>query len=283
MKIDQIVVPLDFGSGADRALPVARALADQLGARVGVVVVTDPAPGGFSDVDEARWHGRHAGCRIDDVTLRTDEDVVAGILAAVSSRSLLCLATNAPGAVVDLALRSIGEQVLCRSSAPVLAVGPSVAVEAPPTVEHLLCCVDDEPAVTEVLLDAAAQWSDIVGGDVHLVRVVPRPAHDDRDAVLGARESLDAVVRRLWARGVAATSGIVVADDVGEGIVRTAATHPGAVAMLATHGRSGLRRLRFGSVALDVVRDSPVPVLVVPASGVRRPIRDGERHGTLTG
>jgi nucleotide-binding universal stress UspA family protein len=150
-------------------------------------------------------------------------------------------------------------------------------MEAPPSVEHLLCCVDDEPAVTKVLLDTAARWSGLVDGDVHLVRVVPRPGRAEHDAVWAARESLDAVVRRLWARGVPATSGIVVADDVCEGIVRTAGKRPGTTAIVATHGRSGLRRVQLGSVTLDVVRHSPVPVLVVPAADARRRVRDLER------
>lgn len=40
--------------------------------------------------------------------------------------------------------------------------------------------------------------------------------------------------------------------------------HGAFLAVVGTHGRSGLRRLGIGSVAQDLVRHSHVPVLVVP-------------------
>ena len=38
---------------------------------------------------------------------------------------------------------------------------------------------------------------------------------------------------------------------------------------MATHGRGGLRRWLLGSVAEEVVRHSPVPVLLVRADSIR--------------
>jgi nucleotide-binding universal stress UspA family protein len=130
MRITRIVVPLDFGEPADRALPVARALGDQIGARLCAVVVTSPGIPEQSDRGEARWHARRSGCRLDEVVLRTDDDVVAGILAAASPPdTLLCLAASARPAAVSLVARSVSEQVMIRSDRPVLAVGPAVALD----------------------------------------------------------------------------------------------------------------------------------------------------------
>jgi nucleotide-binding universal stress UspA family protein len=44
--------------------------------------------------------------------------------------------------------------------------------------------------------------------------------------------------------------------------------------VMATHGRTGILRLLLGSVALEVVRRSPLPVLLV------RPIALAERDST---
>jgi nucleotide-binding universal stress UspA family protein len=44
--------------------------------------------------------------------------------------------------------------------------------------------------------------------------------------------------------------------------------HPEALAVVGSHGRSGVAELRLGSVSMSVVHDSPVPVVVVPATSV---------------
>jgi nucleotide-binding universal stress UspA family protein len=264
MRTERIVVPLDFSDEADRALPVAQALADRLGARVAALVVTSPGLDPRIDRHEAQWHARRAGCRLDDVVLSHDDDVVADLVAVTGTPgTLLCLASSARGAVIDLVARSVSERVLCSARGPVLVVGPGVEPGGHwGEVRDLLCCVDDEPIVTDRLLAVTADWALALDCAPHLVRVV---GPDGPEAAAEARESLDAVVRRLWARGVPATSGLVAADDTGGAIVRCARRWPGCAVVLASHGRSGLRRLALGSVTLDVLRRSPSPVLVIPA------------------
>jgi nucleotide-binding universal stress UspA family protein len=233
------------------------------------VVVTSPQLDPFVDRDEARWHARRAGCHLDEVVLRFDADMVAGILAAAASPdSLLCLATSARGGMVDLVARSVSHRLICRSEQPVLVVGPAVAVDDPGPIEHLLCCIDDEPALTDLLLEVTGAWAEMLGCSPHLVRVVPPHVGDRVGAALDARESLDTAVRRLWARGVPATSGLVVSDDIIGAIARCAGRRRRSAVVLASHGRSGLRRLAAGSVTVDVLRHSPAPALVVPARRV---------------
>jgi hypothetical protein len=45
----------------------------------------------------------------------------------------------------------------------------------------------------------------------------------------------------------------------------TQSVEPGDVIVMATHGRGGVRRWLIGSVAEEVIRHSPVPVLLVRA------------------
>lgn len=49
-----------------------------------------------------------------------------------------------------------------------------------------------------------------------------------------------------------------------EEVVQSAREWPADLIVVGTHGRSGLRRLLFGSTAEGVVRHAPVPVVVVP-------------------
>jgi nucleotide-binding universal stress UspA family protein len=65
----------------------------------------------------------------------------------------------------------------------------------------------------------------------------------------------------------------VVVGDVGEEIVRMAETEQIDLIVMGTHGRKGLDRTLFGSVAEFVVKHSSAPVLTV------NPYRLKERHG----
>jgi universal stress protein A len=60
-------------------------------------------------------------------------------------------------------------------------------------------------------------------------------------------------------------------DPPAEAIVKLAAEADCDLIVLGSHGRTGLQRLLAGSVAEDVVRKAPCPVLVVKAGMVPRP------------
>lgn len=57
----------------------------------------------------------------------------------------------------------------------------------------------------------------------------------------------------------------VFGERVGEAIVAEAKAWPAHLIVCGTHGRRGVRRLLLGSDAEHIVRDSPVPVLLVRA------------------
>jgi hypothetical protein len=96
--------------------------------------------------------------------------------------------------------------------------------------ERIVCCVDDDPAATEVLLDSTAALAATLGVAAHVVRVIP-PGPKPPGAALAAREELDRVVRSLWARGTPATSALVTDTDAARAIHRVAA-RPGTLAVL---------------------------------------------------
>ena len=54
-------------------------------------------------------------------------------------------------------------------------------------------------------------------------------------------------------------------------IVEFATAHDASLIFMSTHGRTGFERLRMGSVAADVVRHSPIPVVLFrPPDFLRR-------------
>jgi nucleotide-binding universal stress UspA family protein len=59
------------------------------------------------------------------------------------------------------------------------------------------------------------------------------------------------------------TKTTVVAGDAAEEIIRYAEEHGIDLIVMGTHGRKGLDKIIFGSVAERVVKTAPVPVMIV--------------------
>lgn len=83
-----------------------------------------------------------------------------------------------------------------------------------------------------------------------------------RAEVHEAEAYLDSVARRLGQHGLRCQTS-VVAGDAADIIVEEAGFRHADLIALSTHGRSGLGRWIFGSVAEQVLAVSPVPVLLV--------------------
>jgi nucleotide-binding universal stress UspA family protein len=116
-----IVVPLDLGVDADRALPIGAALARRIGVVLDVVTVASPHVDHAEDEAAIRAHAREAGVHVDRVLLRHDDDVTTGILAeTATNHGLLCWATHARGRVADLFMHSMSAQLVRASTAPLM-------------------------------------------------------------------------------------------------------------------------------------------------------------------
>ncbi len=81
------------------------------------------------------------------------------------------------------------------------------------------------------------------------------------DIVSGAEKTMAEFVTTHFT-GVRAT-GKVVSGDAAEAIVNLSQSEGADLIIMATHGRQGLNRLLFGSVAEKVVKTSPIPVMTI--------------------
>ena len=93
-----------------------------------------------------------------------------------------------------------------------------------------------------------------------------------------SRRFLDFTRRQHASDGVAIET-LVREGPVAEAIVRAAEQEQIDVIVMATHGRSGLQRAVYGSVAEQVLRSSTKPVLLVrvPGSPVEQPEPSAQR------
>jgi nucleotide-binding universal stress UspA family protein len=122
----------------------------------------------------------------------------------------------------------------------------------------------DGSALAAYALPYAARLARAAGGRLVLVRATPdAPSHQQAEAELGA------VAERLFGEGVPAESH-VRRGAAGDVILDGARAWEAGLVAMATHGRSGLGRWLYGSVADHVLRHAPVPVLLVSGVCERR-------------
>ncbi|MGH7385152.1 MAG: universal stress protein [Candidatus Rokuibacteriota bacterium] len=107
---------------------------------------------------------------------------------------------------------------------------------------------------------------------IHVVHPLGPPAVEDErhftvDSVEGrmkeAREYLAPVAADLRGRGVRVTTEARHGEPVAVEIVAAARETAASLIAMTTHGRSGLGRLLFGSVAEAVLRQAEIPVLMM--------------------
>ena len=126
-----IVVALDLGSSGDRALLVARSLAEHSGIPVELVTVSSPNVADDVDAYELRRRARAHGWPDSACTILHDDNPARGIvdhLAQHDGALLVMAADKRP--LRTRVVGNIGDEVVRTSSSPVLLVGPSVPTDA---------------------------------------------------------------------------------------------------------------------------------------------------------
>lgn len=142
------------------------------------------------------------------------------------------------------------------------------------TYERVLVPLDGSP-LAEAVLPFAEKLAGPVDSELLLLRVVEPLAPAAALAAAGvpapdelflrqveARRYLDEVARRLGDKGLRVRTLLGHGPAASE-IVAVAKAERADLIAMSTHGRGGLGRLLFGSVAEAVLRAAPVPVLMV--------------------
>jgi len=91
------------------------------------------------------------------------------------------------------------------------------------------------------------------------------PVIDMDDMLAEAKAYLNEWVEALEGKGVRASAAVVEGDNVADTIADYAKQHDIALIVQSTHGRGGLSRLVFGSVAEGVLKQTPCPVMFIRA------------------
>lgn len=206
-------------------------------------------------------------------------DPAEHILAAAAHADLIVMASHGRGALGRWRYGSVTDRVARTSPVPVLVIRPQDAYEAFGSAPiHRFVVPLDGSALAATALPLAQRLALRMHKQVHLVRVTPgtiiptaamgAPIAENviQEARVAAEHdaarTLEEASAKLQAAGIS-TTWDVEAGDAFERI--TAAAHAGDIVVIASHGRSGVRRWMLGSVAEKLVRLADAPVLVVRA------------------
>ena len=129
-------------------------------------------------------------------------------------------------------------------------------------LKHILVPIDASPAA-ESVLDRLDSLLTRPCAEVVLLHCTEPPLAE-------AEIYVRALAERLSAKGVLCR-GVVKPGPAEDAIVAMAAEQPSGMIAMATHGRSGLARLAYGSVAESVLRRTRVPVLLVRTAEPNEP------------
>ena len=141
--------------------------------------------------------------------------------------------------------------------------GSKTGEAALPFVEDLVSKLSPKLKVEVTLLQVVTSLTHyVVAGEV----AAPVP-YTERELELIKQKSteyLDKIREGLTSKGAVVKTKVGIGNAAGEILKAAEETSADLIAM-STQGRSGLRRLAFGSVTAKVIRESNVPVLTVRA------------------
>jgi nucleotide-binding universal stress UspA family protein len=213
---------------------------------------------------------------------RSTFDVSAAIdeVAGVSDVDMIACATHSRGVIGTLLRGSVAWKVLSQSPVPVLLRHPITHSDWPagkPEQRRILVPLDGSNLAEKALplaQELATEWQ----APIDLLLVMPE-AHSDL-SLLAPENYLECIGGTLggkvkWHILSGNPVDIAAAFVYGAGITDI---------VMTSHGRTGLSRVFLGSVAYEIIRRVPLPVIVVPALFVRETAQhdDGVWHETAT-
>jgi nucleotide-binding universal stress UspA family protein len=288
-----LLVPLDGSPLAERALTTASGLATTIPGRVILIRVipnshatteAGKAPEAVT-TPEIEAYLATVAKRFGSAPVET---VVAGgdpaqtILAQVAERGvdLIVMATHGRSGIGRWVFGSVADQVMRHSPVPALLVSATSPERAWPKgrAPRILVTLDYS-ALSEVVLEAAANLAKTIHGELLLFSVTPLlvvtdgygqvylPYDVDQD-LIDRRRYLEETAAKLRERGLTVTTRAEFGTP-NTLIVDVAREEDVDLIAMATHGSGGATRVLMGSMAAGVVQRATAPVLIVRPSEVR--------------
>jgi nucleotide-binding universal stress UspA family protein len=260
---DHLIVPVDGSSASLSAVPVAARLAAAVDGKLEVMSVVDrvgDVAGMQSDLDEMI-----ASVGPLDVEPEAVVDASHTVSGAIARRvesidgAMVLMSSHGHGRSAAL-LGNTVDELLRSTFGPVIVLGPRVRPDSGRLGGNYIVPLDGSKRADDVLPIVAA-WSVEFRGTPWLIEAVDEAPPDSND--VSESSYVRTRARRLEQRiGREAEFEVLHGSHPARLITDFAEQNDGSFIFMVTHGRSGLDRLRLGSVAADVIRHAHCPVVV---------------------
>ncbi|EMA19451.1 universal stress protein [Haloarcula amylolytica] len=295
---DHVLIPVD---GSDEATAAARrglALAKDFNATAEVVHVVDQRARRLTRTDREsgrlREHGESVLADIESLADDIGQPVTTKLLEGKPSVQIDKYARETDAGLIVLGrqgltglgkrlLGGVTEQLLHRTAVPVLVVSDGTQAEgnefdysrvlvttdgsetANTATRHVAAVADQYNALVHVLnvVDIQAAGGAFNAGGLNEA-FIERLEADGRDAVAATADELETAASDVAVEtAVERTDSL---DGVAAGIRKYVSDRDIDLVVMASHGRSNLKRQLLGSVTSQLLRTVDVPVLVTPRS-----------------
>lgn len=214
-------------------------------------------------------------------------------LAASVKADLIAMTTHGRSGISRWALGSVAERILHGSEVPVLLVSPVTELPRHDSLRRILVPLDGSK-MAEQALPTAVALAQKSNAELMLVRAVQTLDETNRGILFPNEKEADIAFAKYRARadsylvemerllrftGVAANHRTLLADPSTAICDATVEANVDLI-VLSTHGRTGIGRWYYGSVANKVIRSVDCPVLLV-RSREQGMTQSGEIHEVL--
>jgi nucleotide-binding universal stress UspA family protein len=262
-----LIVPVDGSNASLDAARIAARMVAAVDGELTLVTVVDP----HDDREHASLALARGVERVRPLAVEphqyvlTGEAVAGAIGRLVESTSGAAVLMSSHGHGRSAAvLGSTADEVLREVFGPVIVVGPHCATESAGALSGTYVVPLDGSPRADCVLPIVAAWAVEFGGTPWLVEVIDDEAPNGAGGVdvidSGFVSRRASELRHRIARPV--EYEVLHGDHPARSIVDFANGEHASLIFLATHGRTGLARLRSGSVAAEVVRRAACPVVL---------------------
>lgn len=294
----KILIPLDGSPFAERVLAYIRGLAKPRTVELLLVHVTQASqyyavlvPDAMHAVDLTHWQKeaekylerksdelRAEGYEVSYLMTEGDTASVICELADTQNADLIAMTTHGRSGIEKWVLGSVADRVVRSARQPVFLVRPQKDMTPPTPLRRILIPLDGS-ALAEKALAGGMELAQSSGAEIWLMQSVELPEYwgeeyagmhampsliSTEEQEAAAREYLLHVAEGLVEAKVP-TQIVVTTGHAASAISDVVADNGIDLIVMSTHGRSGLSRWVFGSVAEKVVRLAECPVLLIRA------------------